>query len=1170
MADFTLGRLKFKWRGNWSTSTSYLIDDIVKYGGNTYVAIVNHDSSSTEAGFYTDLNTSSYWDLHTEGLFFKGNWAGSTFYKLNDLVKYGAFLYRTTTQHTSTASFDSTKFEIYAEGLQWEDSYDASTTYQEGDVVTYGGYSYVAATTTVQGVTPIASASEWDLLSPGFSAQGDYDNSTAYKTGHVVNFGGNSFVCIVNTSAGTAPTDTSKWTKIGDGIKWNGAYSSGTTYYKGDAVLYSSSSYIAIADGFSGVTPGTDATKWELVAQGDTSAQLTTQGDIQYRDSTGVSRLPIGVTGAVLTVKSSEPVWKNPEGRNVLYVANTGDDTNPGTAFLPFKTINKALAVSTRKDILDIDTIAGGNDGTADIYDNVSSTGGSGSGASFRVTTDGSSTPTVEIINGGSGYTVGDTITIAAANIGTPSTNLTFNVVSVSVGDVVYVKNGVYRETLPLKVPQGVTVQGDSLRGTEVRPASGSSTTIATVDTIAGGTGGTPGTYNYVEATSDGDGAGMRFNVVTDGSSTPTVTVYHGGYGHAIDDTITIAGSNIGSASDLTFDVASLENNDASYMWLLNNQTNIVQMSFQGMTGNPVHSTDGAVVCSLDPAGSISTASPYIQNCTSINAGATGIKIDGNLHSGGNKSILANDFTQINSDGEGVHAAGGGRGEMVSVFTYYCDTSFKATSGGFIRGLNCSSAYGEKGAVADGTLAAETPVSVQIRGENLFYDSTGGSFKGAATESDVEDCITTQGQGSATVTGDTSGATATIFKTNVATDALYIENRTGNFQQGETVTVTKEDSSTFQMDLTDSGDSSNAQVGIQGFLITLKSTDGTLGTSNAITLGSNLTFSGDSNYYRVSAVSDEDTSNETATVRLTVAISAANAKAEDATGEFRSKYSNIRLTGHDFLDIGTGDFTTTNYPGTPTQPADQADEVNEDNGGRVYFSSTDQSGDFRVGDLFRIEQATGIATLNADAFDLSGLNELQLGSIGAELGATINEFSTDENMTGDSNAAVPTERAVRGFLTRDKMGVTAFVPPTGTTAERPTGDDLFSGALRFNTTLTTWEGYNGNSWTGIGGGNPWVTKTGDGSTAATSSSNDRLFVDTSGGSITITLPASPLTGDSVRFLDLAGTFGTNALTVGRNGNKIMNLEQDLVSDTDNAGFSLTYSGETYGWLLTDN
>ena len=56
MADFRIGRLKFKWRGDWSTSTAYLIDDIVKYGGNTYVVTSNHTSQATSAAFYTDFN----------------------------------------------------------------------------------------------------------------------------------------------------------------------------------------------------------------------------------------------------------------------------------------------------------------------------------------------------------------------------------------------------------------------------------------------------------------------------------------------------------------------------------------------------------------------------------------------------------------------------------------------------------------------------------------------------------------------------------------------------------------------------------------------------------------------------------------------------------------------------------------------------------------------------------------------------------------------------------------------------------------------------------------------------------------------------------------------------------------------------------------------------------
>ena len=47
MADFKLGRLKFKWRGDWATSTGYVIDDIVKYGGNSYVCIAKHTSPNS-------------------------------------------------------------------------------------------------------------------------------------------------------------------------------------------------------------------------------------------------------------------------------------------------------------------------------------------------------------------------------------------------------------------------------------------------------------------------------------------------------------------------------------------------------------------------------------------------------------------------------------------------------------------------------------------------------------------------------------------------------------------------------------------------------------------------------------------------------------------------------------------------------------------------------------------------------------------------------------------------------------------------------------------------------------------------------------------------------------------------------------------------------------------
>ncbi|BCU95225.1 MAG: hypothetical protein CM15mV8_0690 [Caudoviricetes sp.] len=54
MGDFKLGRLKFKWRVIGQL-VQYVIDDIVKYGGNTYVCIQNHTSPNNENIFYTSL-----------------------------------------------------------------------------------------------------------------------------------------------------------------------------------------------------------------------------------------------------------------------------------------------------------------------------------------------------------------------------------------------------------------------------------------------------------------------------------------------------------------------------------------------------------------------------------------------------------------------------------------------------------------------------------------------------------------------------------------------------------------------------------------------------------------------------------------------------------------------------------------------------------------------------------------------------------------------------------------------------------------------------------------------------------------------------------------------------------------------------------------------------------
>jgi len=87
--------------------------------------------------------------------------------------------------------------------------------------------------------------------------------------------------------------------------------------------------------------------------------------------------------------------------------------------------------------------------------------------------------------------------------------------------------------------------------------------------------------------------------------------------------------------------------------------------------------------------------------------------------------------------------------------------------------------------------------------------------------------------------------------------------------------------------------------------------------------------------------------------------------------------------------------------------------------------------------------------------------------------------------------------------------------------------------------------------------------------AETVQSGANLFVDTNGGTVTVTLPASPAVGDIVNFVDSRYTFDANALTVGRNSSKIANASSDLVVNTEGAAFGLVYSGSNVGWTYTE-
>jgi hypothetical protein len=165
-----------------------------------------------------------------------------------------------------------------------------------------------------------------------------------------------------------------------------------------------------------------------------------------------------------------------------------------------------------------------------------------------------------------------------------------------------------------------------------------------------------------------------------------------------------------------------------------------------------------------------------------------------------------------------------------------------------------------------------------------------------------------------------------------------------------------------------------------------------------------------------------------------------------ATAEITVAISLLRATGHDFTEIGTGGFNTSNYPnvllGEPIggsnakapayQDADNASkaQVWERRKGRVFFISSDNDGFFRVGKYFVVDQSTGSITFAGDV----GIS--RAASLGFKDGVTIDEFSNDELFTDLSDTAVPTEKAVASYVSR-RLGHDGTAQLTGTARFAP-------------------------------------------------------------------------------------------------------------------------------------
>ena len=544
-------------------------------------------------------------------------------------------------------------------------------------------------------------------------------------------------------------------------------------------------------------------------------------------------------------------------------------------------------------------------------------------------------------------------------------------------------------------IVRSVFTDGNNVLALEYSHAGQNYTTatdaLLTIDSISAADGNrTTGTYYGVVGTSSGAGVGQEFDIVIDEFGLATVIINKGGSGHVVSDTITIADSLLGSggAADLTFNVATV--GDAT-------RYTVTGEGFGATVDNAVVS-NGAVfeVRLTDPADD--------------KGGAGYIDTQNVAQSGNTTSItLSNTDGRLSSQyiGMAIYITSGvGAGQYA-----YIDTYNNGTKIATVKKMSDDTAGWDHiiGSAIEPTLNDTSNYSIEPR--VVFSAPTSGLYadtaKGRAYIADGKiTAITLWDPG----TGYNSAPVMTLVDPNNTADVPHTVRIGDGVLKQPTWTSRGNGFVTASAELVGDG---YADIYQSGTLVQVTN------LSAAPKPGANIEFSGiPGEYFKLVNVRDLiGTGPYSAQIQLSPEISITDAPEHNDTVTLRIRYSQVRLTGHDFLDIGTGNFADTNYPGTPVNPVDPLKETVVGGGGRVFYTSTDQDGNFRVGRLFNVEQSTGVATLNADAFNISGLQELSLGAV--ELGgtgATITEFSVDGTFTANSDNIVPTQKAIKTYI----------------------------------------------------------------------------------------------------------------------------------------------------------
>jgi hypothetical protein len=365
--------------------------------------------------------------------------------------------------------------------------------------------------------------------------------------------------------------------------------------------------------------------------------------------------------------------------------------------------------------------------------------------------------------------------------------------------------------------------------------------------------------------------------------------------------------------------------------------------------------------------------SPYVRNCTNFMPLSIGMKIDGDHATASTigadlKSMVCDSFTQYNEAGIGVSLTNNGYAQLVSIFTINCDIAIFAGSGGQCDLTNSNSSFGNFGLVAVGLGSTEFTGKV---------NTTTTSETDTIIFKEVED-----GAGNIRKPYDGQALWFAIDLANYNTGQVGI--LTAPLQQLRSITVVNGGSGFSEAappDITifDTNTLDTLPLGPEGIIPELSTTISDSGAITSVDVVNN-----GRNYLpnqpigvRINGVATNDlvavmepiyfTVSESTTPTPVTGITTVTLNEfvpyivyENDTIEMR-RISRILTAGHSFEYIGTGTDINTSTPLKGGVPIDANKVVSRD-GGQVPFTSTDQKGNFNIGQGISINQQTSTIT----------------------------------------------------------------------------------------------------------------------------------------------------------------------------------------------------------------